>query len=432
MYAKFLLAAWLVLYSVARCFAQQGVEKFNIGDTLPDLWLGMLYDSDEQLKLSNFEDKLIILDFWNTSCGSCIRAMPKLDSIQKKFKNRLQILTVTENSKEEVSKLFSKVKIRKPSLPMLVSDRLLHRYFPHTTVPHHVWIDNKRIIRYITDGYNTNIRNIEDFFRSKAPKLHFKNEQRDFDVRQLLISEAGDSFLKKLQMYSTITGIMDAYGGNGYFINYDTINQQAGLKIINAPLLFLYKAAFGGLRKNRFADNRIVVNIQAPDKLLYSSDSFQNDQWKSKNLFCYESRIAIGREKELYTIMQDNLKLLFPYDVKVEKRPMMCYVLKRTSKEDKLKTKNVYEKPYDDGYVMQNVPFCALIDRLEAISNSFVFPFANDIDYNGAIDFKLNNAPNEIIDVRNLRRQLKHYGLDLVEEIRPTEVLVIMDKDSDR
>lgn len=433
MYAKYLLAGWLVLYSFAHCFAQQTVEKFTVGDTLPDLWLGKLYDSDERLKLSNFEDKLIILDFWNTSCGSCIRAMPELDSLQKQFKNRLQILTVTENSKAEVSKLFAKVKVRRPSLPMFVSDSLLHRYFPHATVPHHVWIDNKKVVRYITDGYNTNVRNINDFFRGKAPQLHLKNEQKDFDVRRLLVSEAGDSFLKKLEMYSVITGMIDAYGGNAYFINYDTINRQVGLKIINVPLLFLYKVAFGGaLRENKFADNRIIVENRSPNKLFYNTNNFLDDTWKDENLFCYESRIALGREKELYTIMQEDLKRMFPYDVKVEKKPVMCYVLIRISKEDKLKTKSPNEKPYDDGYVMTNVPFCTLIERLKSISNSFVFPFVNDIDYNGAIDFKLNNASNEIIDVNKLRLQLQRYGLDLVEEIRETEVLLIKGKNEYR
>jgi len=429
---KVILQGFLSLSVCIASFSQTKIMHLTVDEKIPDLKLSNFFNEPEKkLKLSELNVKLVILDFWNTSCSSCILAMPKMDSLQKKYRDKIQIILVTRNTQNEVNKLFSKIKIKKPDLPIIISDSILYKYFPHTSVPHHVWIDNKRKVKYISDGYNTTSDNIQSVLNGKDIKLHYKNESEEFDEHQSFLAEGNGRLMKNLQSYSAIVNMIDEYGGNAFFLNQDTINRLVGLKIINSSILSLYKVAFGEsiIRAGKFEyDSRIILEVKNPSNLLYPADEANRDAWMSKNVYGYESRITYDRKSELYTIMQQDLNRYFPYEGRVEKRMRKCYVLIRTTDEDKLKTTSENSKSLDDGNTLKNVPFSTLVNRLYAISYSFPFPFVNEVKYEGNIDFEISKNANEILDASNLRKQLLRYGLCIIEQEREIEVLVIKDK----
>jgi thiol-disulfide isomerase/thioredoxin len=47
-----------------------------------------IVETEQGNRISNqtFEDKILVLDFWNTGCGICFKKFPILDSVQKAFK----------------------------------------------------------------------------------------------------------------------------------------------------------------------------------------------------------------------------------------------------------------------------------------------------------------------------------------------------------
>jgi thiol-disulfide isomerase/thioredoxin len=49
-------------------------------------------------------NKITIIDFWATWCGPCIAAFPELDSIQKKYQDKIQILALSTDPPEKVGK----------------------------------------------------------------------------------------------------------------------------------------------------------------------------------------------------------------------------------------------------------------------------------------------------------------------------------------
>ena len=71
-------------------------------------------EKDKNVSLSEYENKLLILNFWATWCEPCKEEMPSLQNLQKNtsFKN-LKILPINigQEDKDTIKKFFSDVKI---------------------------------------------------------------------------------------------------------------------------------------------------------------------------------------------------------------------------------------------------------------------------------------------------------------------------------
>lgn len=99
--------------------------------------------SGKPVDLTKLGDKIIIFDFFDTYCGTCIETMPKLQKLQEKLKNKVQIITVSWQDKVTLEKFFKHnefLKENNVNLPVIYSDVYLKELFPHLTVPHVVFL----------------------------------------------------------------------------------------------------------------------------------------------------------------------------------------------------------------------------------------------------------------------------------------------------
>src|ERR1700752_909783 len=97
-------------------------KEVQVGEMCPDLELNNFINySKSSARISDFKGKLLILDFWATWCGPCIGAFPKLDSLQKKFSGKLQILAITKEPENVVRFFYDKWPMSKGSLPPIVT-----------------------------------------------------------------------------------------------------------------------------------------------------------------------------------------------------------------------------------------------------------------------------------------------------------------------
>ena len=59
----------------------------------PDFTLLTL--NGEEIKLTDYPDKIVILDFWATWCGPCRRGIPDLVSIQDEYKDDVIVIGIS-------------------------------------------------------------------------------------------------------------------------------------------------------------------------------------------------------------------------------------------------------------------------------------------------------------------------------------------------
>jgi thiol-disulfide isomerase/thioredoxin len=131
---------------------------------VPDLPLeNVINYKDSVVNLSSFGDKLIIMDFWNIHCTSCVYMFPLEDSLQAMFPHDVQFILITSDKKEQVARFLTKYNCtrNKPlSLPIITNDRVLKRMFRFTYIPHYVWLAPNGLILAESSDYFINKENI--------------------------------------------------------------------------------------------------------------------------------------------------------------------------------------------------------------------------------------------------------------------------------
>ena len=148
-------------------------QRLRVGDTLAFMSLPEVINySSNEIDLRTFKGKLIILDFWQTSCTQCIKSFKKLDSLQQQFNEFVQIIAVNNESKDSTERFFRKRQtIKLPSIPFITADTTLSRLFPRHFAPWIVWIDRNGVVQYITDGNSVNDKAIQEFLAGRMPEI---------------------------------------------------------------------------------------------------------------------------------------------------------------------------------------------------------------------------------------------------------------------
>ena len=107
-----------------------------------------------ELSLNDFKDKYLVLDFWSSSCGLCIKNFPEVQSFSEKFSNNQRVsfysvFCVSANRCETRQTGFDIVQKRGFSFPLLFSEDESYKKFGVSCFPTVVIFspDNKIIFR---------------------------------------------------------------------------------------------------------------------------------------------------------------------------------------------------------------------------------------------------------------------------------------------
>lgn len=423
--------AGILCLSKACCQNNFTTNRLHIGDPVPSFKLGSFQNHPaKNFFINDFKGKIVILDFWNIWCTACLKAMPEMDALQRKFKDQLQIVLVTNNSAQQVDKLFSKIKMSKPALPMITDDSLLHAFFPHVGDPFHVWINQKGTVQYTTAGYNATERNIQALLDGRPRALGLRSQLAD-SGQSLLMD--GANALSNYVCYNSLL-----IKGYHEFSNQSNVTQKkhdtslVTVSLRNVTILQLYTHLFSkklyGMELAR--NNRIIVEQNNTDDLIMPAKSVNIDDWKNDHLFSYELKLPANKESQVYDLMLEDLNRYFSYAGKIEKRKVWCWALTRNSK---FHHSNVTSDPPQIDYsgsgdfCMTHMPILEFIRRF-VLTNQYneCLPIVDETGICEPVTLDLKCGLN---DIPALQRELSHCGLELSKVQREIEVLVIRTKD---
>lgn len=405
------------------------IQALTVDDKIPDIELKNLINfPTKHGRLSNFKGKIVILDFWATWCHSCIASFAKLDSLQSKFKDQLQVLLVNSrrngDDEKTITAFFERIKKKngkKYMLAGITDDVLLDKLFPHKLIPHYVWISTDGIVRAITSARHLTETNIKALIQNKTLNLPKKIDM-DPSKPLYLTEEVGlDDFMQySIFLKGRVEGLGSAYK---YRRSGETIRGRA---MTNVPLLEMYKQLASQLM-GCFDEKRMWIEVKDSSRLIYDKNKSEKDEWNNANFCSYELILPVTETGNLHKYMLEDLNRYSDFHGEIKKMKTKCLVLTRTSEIDKLHSKG--NKPdfklyrVEDPY-MTNMPLARVITTLNQVQD-IKLPVIDETNYAGNVDIEIKGRFDNL---ERVLEQLKRYDLTLVETTRDLETLVITDK----
>lgn len=375
----------------------------------------------------------VILDFFGTWCAACIRELPKLDSLQKQFAGRLQIVLVAQESKEKLNGFRKKNALFAAcQLPVVIDDGTLSSLFPHKYFPHTVWINAKGRVAAITESSSVTAANLLSFISGNGLSLAMKNDDLDFDYSKPLLQNGNGGTGELLLYRSVLAARMPGMGGTEGFVR-DSLHVR--YYYINSTILGLYRAAFG------FASNRVILQVADTSSYILHPDA--TGEWKNKNLYTYELTVPVETSplslrrgvggEALKKIIAADLDHYFNLHGRMEKRLVSCWALVHTQQNDSainkasLITGKSSFTEQNENYILTNQPLSLLVDLLNAYNSPMPDKpiILDESQFSGNINMQIPMAAIGNIDW--LQKILSPHGFHLVPVEREIEMFVLTD-----
>ncbi|HTD94720.1 MAG TPA: TlpA disulfide reductase family protein, partial [Chitinophagaceae bacterium] len=298
-----------ILWPVLNATAQPvpAPHPLVIGDTVPEVFFdSVLHYPTATARLSDFRGKLVILDLWSCFCHPCLSLFPHLDSLQRKYKDQLQVLLVNSKSSlyhddsPKILRVLEKLQARARvtiDLPIIHHSEELDAWFPAKSLPHEVWIDQRGVVIAITASFDVTELNIESILAGKKTDMHFKNDNIVFDETLPLFINGNGGDGNEMKFHSILTGYIDGIGGTG-------IEHEEGVTRYhsrNASLFSLVKYAYPEYAE--LTEHRFI--LESGNKIFSPAPT---DPAFYDNLYCYELIIPLADEATLRRYMKQDLQ----------------------------------------------------------------------------------------------------------------------------
>jgi thiol-disulfide isomerase/thioredoxin len=268
-----------MLWSGANSIAQNrtvNIRPLTVGDTLPpDLILENVTNYPvSKIRLSKLNKKLIVLDFVATWCASCLKELPRLDSLQKTFAKEVAIFLISNEPKERLLDLNKRFKaLSKLTMPMVYADSFLSKMFQHKIIPHKVWIDHNGKVIAITESKYLTKENIQKLLSDSVYDLPVKKDFIEFDAKKPLTATLAELQQNSTKLcYGVFGNSLPGVSGRS---TVDKSNDSVRILHINQTLDVLYQSALG-------------LSILDRESVILDLAKSEYDKSSESESYCYE------------------------------------------------------------------------------------------------------------------------------------------------
>lgn len=405
------------------------VDPLKIGDSVPSVALsGLINGAGLSGKdLSVFKGKLLILDFWATWCAPCVSVMPRLDSLQEIFREKLQFLPVAYESEAEVRMFLDKRRAatgRGAQGPIITGDKKLAALFPHQSLPHFVWIGTDGTVKAITDDREVTAARIRAMLALQAAPMPLKRDSiTAYDHTRPLFGSGAPvaNTLMQASLSPYIEGI-----GSGIYKDVDLDSGEPARRITarNQTITDLFRLAYQKEQKETLVEVADTTALLPPA----IRGRAYLDWLKAGHGYCYELLLPEKEKKEAYRLMRGQLQSYFnAYEAHVEKRKVTCLVLVRTDNRDRLHTSGGTPSAAIDGFScdFESCYLYVFLSRMKIAMQGYPYPLVDQTGYQEMADIRLSARMNDLNDVN---RALAAYGLRF--EKKPAEISMLIIRDA--
>lgn len=420
MFTKFLWAVLCTCLTINVCSQQTNNFKEN-----------KLFSYHKLIQIDEPENKIIalpqkgqkmILDFFSSYCVVCFRMIPKMDTLQQKYKNDIKVLLVGKEDKK-IRSIYQRLR-EKFNLKLSVAfDSAIFSKLKINIVPTYVWIDENGIIKAITSAEemtDDNVRlfiNNKDIVRTKNVRLN------EFDPEKLLFVNGNGGDEKNIQYRSLLTEWtqnLPFYIPPGLKTTSETDKFQA----VGVTFSELYRYAYFGIAGWNMQHPYYGKIFPIP--LLKNSKTNVYIPMISEKRFCYslyKSNSTLSASS-IEKYLRKDLEFYFGYKARIGSCNVSCWKL--TVMDAKLlKASKQYKTELNKdpaGFTAFNQPITQILQTIYRYNSSLEIPIIDctGIKYN--IDL---NVVATMEDLNDVAKSLALYGLRLAKAEEQMDAIIL-------
>jgi len=420
----FIVLATLCLFFQVAAQDKLTINSLKTGDKVPNLGInGIINYPTQTAKIADFKNELLILDFMNTYCGSCIEALPRLDSLQHQYAGKIQIFIVIDEPLARVRSFLQNNQIAKNiELPVIVGDKTLSRLFPHQYVSHEAWINNGTV-RAITTAQYVQSKNIEELLKQDTVNWELKSDFPSFDYHAPLLvaneQHIPQQILSSGLFFSALTGHLKGVATRHTY-EVDSLKRLIKIHYINFSIVDLYLATLPDQKD--FPVSYVQIRAEHPENFIFRNNNTEyRDVWNNLHTWCYEGVFPIDfAEQEIKRKIQTDLDFYLHLNSGFEtvKSKVLHLVKDSTHLTEPKQSPKIKEK----GQELLN--FITVNDLLKKLNHDFVNrPADSNLSSDEVINVHIDAA--DLINESDLNEALKAYHLTFKNEEKDVHMFVL-------
>lgn len=365
-----------------------GIGQNKVGEKIPDYVFKTLLNGDKKPFHVGKQTKPLLLEFWATWCSPCLPAMKKLEVLQTKYGDQLEILTISSDDPKKLIRYIENTNTRLK----IASDSTHTKAFHYTHIPHTILIDKNGYIQAITTPEKVADEIIEALISGKTITIAEDS------------NEASEFVLHK------------EFKNNDYQFTLTSENKKLGFKNEikrdenNEPI---------ALEFNNVSAYRLLCDIY---QLSSVARIYSDKPISTKKKYCFKLEQASSHEKKILEnakqILNENLDLKAALIEKTYDSLLVLEVIDK-SKLPKPSTKEKFFAFHGPNYKGTNITAYNLIEYLE---NEKYSPVKDKTGLNYTFDIELNWAYE---DPKSLNKELAKYGLRVTKSPIPEKITVL-------